>query len=288
MSYPLGSIVPLSITVKDAGGTPTAATVALSITQPDGTVTQPAVSTGSAGVYYVDFAATQAGRHLTLWTISGAITASYGDVFEVDSQAILPICSLADIKAHLNIPAAQTTNDSEMLNMALAISDAVESHLGFPIRQRTVIERYDGGGDALALRTTACPCHVCSQYSVLNVTAVVENGVSLTANVDFFLDERRGMLRRGMFGGQFGYSYEWIYLYAEGISVTYTTGYKATPPWARQAFLRAMANSWQRTQQRPHPGIAQAAMQDEMPAQNPFALPYHVTAMLQPHKGVGW
>jgi hypothetical protein len=284
MSYALGSIVPLSITVKDSAGTLTNATVALAITLPDLSVVSPSVSTSGTGLYYVDYPSVQVGRHRLTWTISGTVTATYSDVFEVDATAIQPICSLADIKAHLNTPAATTTNDAELLNMALAISDAVEAYLGYPIRQRTVTELYDGGEQALALRTTPCPCTVCQQYSTLTITTVVENGVTLTPVTDFIVDTRRGMLRRGAYG----YGWCWLFLKAQGISVTYTTGYAATPPWARQAFLRAIANSWQRTQQRPHPGISQAPMGDEMPAQNPFALPYHVTAMLQAHKGGLW
>jgi hypothetical protein len=288
LSYALGSTVPLAITVRDAGGTPTAATVACTITLPDGTSQSPAPSTSGTGVYYVDYTPAQVGRHLVHWAISGTMTAAYNDVFEVDAAEIQPICSLADIKAHLNIPTNQTTNDAEMLNMALAISDLVESYLGYPIRRRTVTELYDGDTDALCLRTTPCPCSTCAQYSTLTVLTVTENTVPLNQGTDYVLDTRRGILRRGQFGGLYGYNWTWIYVYAEGISVTYTTGYRATPPWARQAFLRAMANSWQRTQNRPHPGIAQGAMNDEMPSQNPYALPYHVTAILQPHKGGLW
>jgi hypothetical protein len=288
MSYALGSAVPLAITIRDGSGTPTPATVTCTITLPDGTSTSPDPSSDVDGIYYVDYTATQPGRYLVHWSATGDVAAAYNDVFEVDAAEIQPICSLADIKAHLNIPATTTTNDAEMLNMALAMSDVIEAYLGFPIRRRTVTELYDGDTDALCLRTTPCPCSSCAQYSILTVLSVTENTVPLTQGTDYVLDARRGILRRGQFGGLYGYNWTWIYVYAEGISVTYTTGYPATPPWARQAFLRAMANSWQRTQNRPHPGISQGAMSDEMPAQNPYALPYHVTAILQPHKGGVW
>jgi hypothetical protein len=277
MSYALGTAVALTWTP-----TATQSSAVATVTLPDGSTATPTV-TGST-TFSASYTPSQVGRHLVRWVGAGANILAYADVFEVDAAAIQPICSLADIKAHLNTPAATTTNDAELLNMALAISDAVESYLGYPIRQRTLTELYDGGEQALALRTTPCPCTVCQQYSTLTITTVVENGVTLTPVTDFIVDTRRGMLRRGAYG----YGWCWLFLKAQGISVTYTTGYAATPPWARQAFLRAIANSWQRTQQRPHPGISQAPMGDEMPVQNPFALPYHVTAMLQAHKGGLW
>lgn len=286
MSYPLGSVVPLSITVKDSSGTPTNATVALTVTLPDGSTTSPAVSTGGTGAYYVDYFSTQAGRHIAVWNVSGTLSAAYADVFEVDVAAILPICSLSDIKGQLNIPASNTTNDAELLNMALALSDAIEAYLGYPIRRRTVTELYDGGSDQLYLRTTPCPCTICAQYSALSVTTVIENGVTLIKDTDFVVDPYRGSIRRGIYGS----GWWWLYLKSLGISVTYTTGYTATPPWSRQAFLRAIANSWQRTQQRPHPGIGQSSMDDQgMATSNTlYALPYHVQALLAPHKGASW
>jgi hypothetical protein len=281
VSYPLGSQVALAWNPSPA---PSSATV--TVTLPDGSSATPTVT--GAGPFAANYVPTQVGRHLVRWVGTGANPAAYVDVFEVDAALIAPICSLADIKAQMNTPTAQTVNDAELLNMALAISDSIEAYLGFPIRQRTVTELYDGNVEALCLRTTPCPCSVCSQYSVLTVATVVENAVTLNQGTDYVLDARRGLLRRGQFGGAYGYNWTWIYIYAEGISVTYTTGYRATPPWARQAFLRAMTNAWQRTQSRPHPGIGQAAMADEMPSQNPYALPFHVTAILQPHKGGAW
>lgn len=279
MSSPLGSTVPLSITVRDAAGTPTAATVALTIVQPDGTPTTPAISTGSTGVYYVDFVPTQAGRHVAAWAVTGAVTSSLTDVFEVDATTDAPLVGLADMKRHLNL--TKTVDDAELYDMGRAISDAIESHLGYPARVRTVTEAVNGGKPKIFLRKAPCVCSTCAPYRTLTVTGVVENGIPLAATTDYLFDPDQGALLRG----PYGIGISWLAWRALDVVVTYRAGYASTPPWLRLAFLRALGNAWQSSQQRPHPGFAQAGADADPNFQiTPYLLPYPVQSLLEPHR----
>ncbi len=283
MTYPLGALVPLAITVKAADGTPTNTTpVVLTITRPDGTTETPTVNAAGSGVYTVDYAPSQPGRHIARWITGGVIVSAYADVFEVLGAVQQPLVGLADMKRHLNL--ARTTDDAELYEMGLAVSDAVESYVGFPLRRKVITESHDGGVDSLLLRQAPCPCSVCAPYRTLSITSVTEDGISLVTS-DYVLDASSGMLRRGTYGRGF----VWSGAAAQGLVVVYVSGYLMTPPWARLAVLRALANSWQSSQQRPHPGFGQGR-DDDVPTTSttPYVLPYAVQSLLSPHRQDGF
>lgn len=283
MSYPLGALVPLTITVKNAAGAATATTpVTLTITQPDGTTVTPTVSTSSTGVYFVDFAASQAGRHLARWVTGGTVISAYADVFEVDPADRMGLVSLADVKRHLNLPTSRTVDDDELLFLTSGVTDAVESHVGRPIRRQTVTDVFSVGAGPLILRKTPCPCVVCSPHRLLQVLYVGEDGIEVTAS-NYRLDSARSLLYRDSLGSS------WSTLSLQNVSVTYVAGYTTTPPWARQAVLRAIEGLWQTSQQSPHPALGQDATgaPDWAVAQS-FMLPYAVQSILNPHRSSGF
>ncbi len=278
MSYTLGSLVPLSITVRDAAGTPAATSpVVLTLTLPDGTTATPAVSTVTTGVYFVDYAAPQAGRYEAYWTTAGTIVSAFGpDAFEVKAATRAPIVGLADVKAHLNLTV--TTYDDELLSMLAGVSDAVESALGRPVRRTVVTDIFSGRWkQALNLRSTPCPCLVCRPFRVFSITSATEDGVTLTA-ADYTLGSNSGVLYRG----QLSSVLYWSDRAQENVSVTYTAGYSGTPHWLRLAVLRSIENIWTRSQQRPHPGMGQGPDTDFSPA-TVYTLPYAVLSLIEPH-----
>ena len=57
-TYDIGDSVLLTFTVLNSAGSPTNATVALTLTDPDGTTSTPAVSTAATGVYTATVAPT--------------------------------------------------------------------------------------------------------------------------------------------------------------------------------------------------------------------------------------
>lgn len=287
MSYTLGSLVPLAITVQDGNGTATDATVVLTLTLPDGSTVTPSVTHGGTGVYYCDYLSAQAGRHPYHWAISGTVTATYADVFEVDAIADVPLLSLADAKRHLNQSSTVTTNDLELAAMLAAATEVVESELGRTLRQVTTTEHFDGGKTALRLRVRTCPCRACGPKTFLTVSAVVENGVTLSAS-DYIVNSDAGVLYRGGLAGFSSGGRNWFTTRPQGISVTYTVGYTETPRWARLAVLRSLEGLWTRSQQRPHPGVGQGMAPDFAAAQMQFTVPRAVAELITPHRGAGF
>jgi len=156
MSFDLGDVVPLGLQVKDASGAlVNAASVTLTITQPDGsTVAPPPVPANpSTGNYTFDFVPTQVGRHAVRWTTQTPST-GYSDAFDVQPADIGALISLARAKDALNITG---TRDDEELRRALATaSRMIENRCG-PVLRKTVAEKITVSGystELLALRYT--------------------------------------------------------------------------------------------------------------------------------------
>jgi hypothetical protein len=123
MSFQLGDVVPLSVTVRDADGNPAdAGSVALTVTLPDGTTDVTAnISSTSTGVYDHDYATVQAGRHGVRWVATGTNASAFTDVFDVEPADDGDFISLADIKKHL-----RKTSDADDADLAGFISAACQ------------------------------------------------------------------------------------------------------------------------------------------------------------------
>jgi hypothetical protein len=129
-----------------------------------------------------------------------------------------------------------TDPDREQLRQfCIDACDAVELDLGRIVARRTVVETYDGGGEALLLRSTP----------LISVTTVVESGTTVTAYVP---DTDRGMLWRGTTISQQSWARG-----RRNIVVTYVAGYVNPPPAVRYAAKGAIQMAWQESQQAPHP-----------------------------------
>lgn len=170
MSFDLGELVALSVTIRDAAGiVANAGAVNLVITLPDGTPAAVGpVSPTSTGVYDYDYPSTQSGRHGVRWVATGVNAGAHTDVFEILAASPPQLISLADAKKHLNIPAANTTDDAEIAETIRAVTVAIERHVGAIVRT-VYTETYDGGRCEIALR----------HYPVIAVTSVTVSGVAL-------------------------------------------------------------------------------------------------------------
>jgi hypothetical protein len=119
VSFDLGDVVPLELIVKNAAGVnANAGSVALSITQPDGTaatITNP-VAPASTGVYDYDFTPTQRGVHSVHWVATGANAGAYDDAFYVEAVSSKGILTFGDLPASL-----QT---ADLIHMMLAGANA--------------------------------------------------------------------------------------------------------------------------------------------------------------------
>jgi hypothetical protein len=143
MSYDLGDVVPLGVTVADAGDTlVNAGSMALTITLPDDTaVTVSPVTPVSTGTYTYDFLTLQAGRHLVRWLATGANANAYTDVFDVAPSEPVSIVSLARTKKQLGINESDQTYDEELRGFITGASKAVERQLGTIVARRSFTER---------------------------------------------------------------------------------------------------------------------------------------------------
>jgi hypothetical protein len=139
MPFDLGDVVPLTVTITDAAGAPTAATVVLTVTLPNGTSVTPASTSPTTGTYQCDYLPTVPGRHIVRW-VSTSPNSAYTDVFDVRDPAIPSIVSLKDMKTHLDIKG--TSRDEELRGVIEAVTEMCEEHLGMAIVRQTRTEEH--------------------------------------------------------------------------------------------------------------------------------------------------
>lgn len=208
MAYDLGDVVTLTVAVKDSTGAAANATAcAVTVTLPDGTSTTPSVTNPATGTYTATYTPTQAGWHAVRWVATGTNAMAHTDSFTVYAATDVPLVSLADAKAFLNI--TSSSSDEEIRTFILKATDIAERRTGRRFRTSTFVESYSARDEVVVLR----------QFPVVSVTSVVEDGVTLTAGTDYVVDTTNGTVMRGTSTS----SLQW----AEGnnnITITYRAG----------------------------------------------------------------
>ena len=244
MSYDLGDVATLGITIKDSTGiAANAGAVVCTITLPDGTTTTPSVTNSPTGSYQIAYTPTQIGLHGIRWVATGANAGAVTDAFVVDDPAYVPAISLADAKLHINLTVS--TYDEKVRGMVETATAIAENYCNRPIARRTFVETFSGGKTFVQLRNP----------TVLSITSVTENGVTLQAT-DYACQKLGGVLTRGMYA----YSYPFV-IGVDNVTVTYVAGPTNPPPgmlWGVKEIFRWM---WDNTQQSPRPGYNRAADQ---------------------------
>lgn len=217
MAYDLGDTVILAADCRDAAGVlANATTVTLTVTLPDGTTTPhtPANPPAATGKYTHPYVTLQSGLHRFRWTFAGAVPdQAYVDAFYVRSADPYMLVSLADVKAHLNISATDTTYDEELRNAIEVASDVAESYAGVMARKTVTEIHSSSGGCAVVLR----------RPPVLSVTSVTENGTDVAASGYSLSDT--GILYRVS-----GYSDTAWLAGRNNITITYVAGVTVIPP----------------------------------------------------------
>lgn len=270
MPYDLADTVRLTADSKDAGGTlANAATATLTITLPDGTTTSPAVTNPPAqtGQYTYDYTTVQAGRHGARWVFTTPNNA-YTDSFDVREAAPPTILSLADAKAHLNIPSTTTTHDEEVRAWVESVTSGIEHLAGVCVR-RTVIEKHDvpsHGVHTLALRRTPV-------LSLTSLVAVLSGGTDYTV-ADLDVDGPTGIVQRKDGGRLYG-----------PLRATYVAGRAVVPANLTAAAKVILQHLW-RTQQgpgRPQLGGDDYSVTEQVPGFG-YAIPNRALQLLEPHR----
>lgn len=265
MAYDLGDVATLSVNVKDStGAAANAGAMVCTVTAPDGTTSTPSITNTPVGTYTVSYTTTLVGRHSFCWVATGANAGAYTDVFDVDDPAELPIVSLADLKAHLNI--TTTTDDEELRDTLAAATEAAENYCNRPLRRKTVTETHNG----------SCGPILLWRAPVVSVTSVVESGTTLTAS-DYFVNASAGLLYRGTTSATF----EW-YEGMQNVVVTYVAGYADPPRVAQQAVKELARHLWE--SQRGSVALPSIGGIDDgyTSAGTSYTIPYRVRELLDP------
>lgn len=229
MSYNLGEVAALGVTVTDATGNPAnAGSMTVTITLPDGSTVSQGVTSNPAGTYGYDYATTQPGRHTVRWVATAPNAGAWTDILDVAPADPGQLISLADAKRQLNI--TSTKHDAELADMLRSVTAVCERYRGAIVR-RTHTEEITAPYGARQIRLTYTP--------ILSVTSVTEAGTVLTA-ADYDLSADSGVLTR-MTGG---YPVRW-HAGRQSITVTYVAGRTEIDPAVRQAALILIQHMWE-------------------------------------------
>lgn len=273
MTYDLGDVVPLGITITDStGANANASAVTCSIYQPDGTLVTGSVTNPSTGLYNCDFQPTQNGRHAVKWVATGTNASAYSDEFLVRDFTELGIVGLDEVKNHLNIPLTDTTLDDELRSFIDAGSDLAESYVGQILGRRTFTsELYDGGQEFIRIRNP----------KAMTITSVYENG-ALVSSSNYVLDYTGQRLYRIGSGTLYATnSYGYWTAGMNNISITYVAGYVNPPMAAKQGVLEIIRHLWQ-TQRGAINVMSRTQSGDELYNTPTYSLPRRAMELLDP------
>ena len=278
MTYDLGDVVPLGITITDStGANANASAVTCTITLPDGTTSTGSVTNPSTGQYNCDFSPSQTGRYAVRWLATGTNAAAYTDEFNVRDYADLGLVGLAEVKAHLNIPTTDTTLDEELRRFIDAATDLAEQSLGQILGRRTFTdELYDGGTEFIRIRNP----------KVISITSVYENDalVSSTAyNLDY-TGQRLYRIGSGTLYATNSYGY-WTGGF-NNIKITYVAGYVNPPMAAKQGVLEIIRHLWQ-TQRGAMNVMTRNQTGDDFYQGSTYSLPRRAMELLDPQSFPG-
>ena len=271
--YDLGDVVPLGIKITDANGNlANATTVVCTITLPDGSTATPIVTNSQTGIYDVDYTPTMFGRYAVRWVATGSNASAYADDFTVRDYADLGIVSLDEVKAHLNIPASNTTNDEEIRRFMDAASDLAENYVGCVLGRKTFVnEKYSGNTDIIRLNNPRA----------ISITSVYENGVLLDPAA-YVLDYTGQRLTRVTTGSLSGPNYFGIWAPgAQNIVVSYVAGFVNPPASAKQGVLEIIRHLWQ-TQRGPTAVVGRNQSGDDFVQGATYSLPRRAIELLDP------
>lgn len=283
--YSNGQDVALNVTVlNDAQLPANAASVTVTVTQPDGSTLTPTPINAGPGVYQAVVAApTQTGTYLVHWSASGSgFSFSYDDQFQVRPTGVEQIVDLASTKAHLNMRADDTSQDAELMGFILAATPVIRDMIG-PIVPEQHVEFFDGGVMTISVAwQPLISIQSIYEYYGLSKFLLTEQPLGTQMNAfGFTVDYITGQVTRRTFGGEAA-------LFADGdknVEVHYTAGRGDIPYNVRLGALEFIRHNWSMTQQagrpRVRPGMDGGG---EMAVPIGFAVPDRVVELLSPHR----
>jgi hypothetical protein len=283
--YFTGQDVGLTETVLDDTGAPATGTVTvvLTVTDPAGTITTPATTSAGGGQYAAAVPAVAvAGTWLYRWTATGTGVgyASEGQ-FQVRPLGVEQVVDLASVKAHLNIPASNTSQDAELQGFILAAGELARDVVG-PLLPEQHTEWHNGGNPTITLDWLPLA-------SVLSVTEYVSASTwvlteqplgTSTDAYGYTVDPDRGQITRRATGGAVCFPGG-----IKNVKVVYTASRTDIPWTVRLGALELIRHLFQLTQQGGRPRFGGASLDgDSSGVPTGFALPARVLELWQPFK----
>jgi hypothetical protein len=269
--YDLGDVVALGVKITDAAGALANATaVTCTITNPDGTSTNPTVVNTSTGIYDVNYSPLTSGRYVVRWVATGANASAYSDDFTVRNYDQISIVSLDEVKSHLNI--AVDTHDEEIRRFIDAATDLCQNYVGSILGRDTFVsEKYDGNTDIIRLRNPRA----------LSITSIYENG-TLIDPTQYMLDPTGQRVQRLSVGSLAGPNYFGVWAPGvQNIVISYISGFINPPPSAKQGLLEEVRHLWQ-TQRGSTNVMGRGQSGDEYMPGTSFSMPLRVMELLDP------
>jgi hypothetical protein len=176
------------------------------------------------------------------------------------------IVTLAEVKTHLNIPSSDTSQDAELAGFISAATPVIEHVVG-PVVAREVVEKHDGGDEAIVLR----------QPPVLSITTVTEDGAAV-ASSGYTLSDA-GVLYR-----TYG-----VWLCGRSkVQVTYQAGRTVVPPSIALAAKELIRINWRPQQGGNYSPFDGGAADQVGEVRLGFFVPNRVAEMLAPHAQGGF
>lgn len=216
------------------------ATVACTVTAPDGTTTTP-TPTVSGSVATASITPALVGTYLVVWTVSGSLVDAQQDQFSVEAAA-LDLVSLSDVRDELNINPADISENAKLRRYIRAANFVVENITG-PIRKQTRTDVFDGDVEAIVLpfRWVSAISDIHETRGITNYTLTEQPlGQSLNAWA-YTWDRTVNKIIRRAYGGAPA-------LFAPGlnvVSVTYTLGIDPIPQDIQVAVTELIRHWWQ-------------------------------------------
>ena len=283
--YANGQDAPVSVIVlNDSQVAADAASVTVTVTQPDGSTLTPSPVHAGTGIYQaVVTAPTQAGTYLVHWSATGSgFSFTFDDQFQVRPAGAEQVVDMASVKAHLNLSLSDTSQDAELLGFILAAGRVIRDMIG-PYTPESHTEYFDGGVQTISVAwQPVISFQSVYEYYGLSSFLITEQPLGTQINAfGFTADYITGQLTRRTFGGQAA-------LWAVGdknIKVTYTAGRSDVSYNVRLGALELIRHNWSMTQQAGRPRM-RAGMDGggEMAVPIGFAVPDRVVEWLAPDR----
>ena len=245
-----------------------------------------ATDTANPGNYMAQWHVTFAGGEKQTWPTVGYEWLQVQP--NLNATSAQQLVSVPEVKDHLFITPQDRVRDDWLVMMIEAVEPLIENLTG-PIVQKTYSEWYEGGTSSIFLRHR--PSYGYGTTPLFFLAAVSEYRGPIEYNLALVPTPTQGSVYSAMGHGQLGTivrrtSGGGTYAFwhdpshpQQSVHVVYTVGQEVTPPNVKMAALEAIRWWYETTM----PTGKGSQVQADYEAVKPMvALPYHVTAMLQP------